>query len=331
VTYVKQGWQNVPATVSSLSADRLLHMEDGIESATVTAENAAATLATHTVEYFQDLVANMVRAGTNVAVSYDDAGGLLTISASGGGGTGSVTIAGITDATSIGKALLAATSNAQALTAIGAQPAGDYVLTAGLNTAVDSRIGAAKAAPNGLATLDGSGVLTLNQLPAAALTVRFTAISESAMLALNAQPGDVAQRTDLGRHFYLVAAPAATLANWVDLGGGGGTGGQVSSVNSKTGSVVLTKADIGLTNVDNTADTAKPVSTPQATAIAVVQGQVDAIEPIDYNGTAWPTTRPAAWGTSPGVLRSTKFASAPTPPAWTIDGDLWIRHPDAVA
>lgn len=41
----------------------------------------------------------------------------------------------------------------------------------------------------------------------------------------------------------------------------------VTSVASRTGAVVLTKTDVGLANVDNTADTAKPVSTAQQTAL----------------------------------------------------------------
>lgn len=41
----------------------------------------------------------------------------------------------------------------------------------------------------------------------------------------------------------------------------------VSSVNGKTGVVVLTKADVGLGNVDNTSDLAKPVSTATQAAL----------------------------------------------------------------
>lgn len=41
----------------------------------------------------------------------------------------------------------------------------------------------------------------------------------------------------------------------------------VSSVAGRTGAVTLTKTDVGLSNVDNTADTDKPVSTAQASAI----------------------------------------------------------------
>lgn len=41
----------------------------------------------------------------------------------------------------------------------------------------------------------------------------------------------------------------------------------VLSVNTRTGAVVLTKADVGLTNADNTSDANKPVSTAQQTAL----------------------------------------------------------------
>lgn len=46
-----------------------------------------------------------------------------------------------------------------------------------------------------------------------------------------------------------------------------GGGGAVDSVNSRTGAVTLTRADVGLDAVDNTADSAKPVSTAQAAAL----------------------------------------------------------------
>lgn len=56
-----------------------------------------------------------------------------------------------------------------------------------------------------------------------------------------------------------------TAANtWAQLGGGAAP---VTSVAGKTGEVTLAKADVGLSNVDNTADTAKPVSAAQQTAL----------------------------------------------------------------
>lgn len=53
-----------------------------------------------------------------------------------------------------------------------------------------------------------------------------------------------------------------------DTGAAGSSGAAgVSSINTRTGDVTLAKSDVGLTNVDNTADTAKPVSSAQQTAL----------------------------------------------------------------
>jgi len=43
--------------------------------------------------------------------------------------------------------------------------------------------------------------------------------------------------------------------------------GAVTSVNTQTGDVVLTKSDLGLSNVDNTSDINKPISTATQTAL----------------------------------------------------------------
>ena len=48
----------------------------------------------------------------------------------------------------------------------------------------------------------------------------------------------------------------------------------VSSVAGKTGAVTLVKADVGLGNVDNTADTAKPISTATQTALDLKQPKI---------------------------------------------------------
>lgn len=52
---------------------------------------------------------------------------------------------------------------------------------------------------------------------------------------------------------------------WVP--GAGAGGGAVDSVNGQTGVVNLTKSDIGLSNVDNTSDLSKPISTATQTAL----------------------------------------------------------------
>lgn len=87
-------------------------------------------------------------------------------------------------------------------------------------------------------------------------------------------------------------------SGWVASAGGGGGGGDVSSVNGKTGTVVLNKADISLGNVDNTADADKPVSTAASAAIA---GRVPVARTITINGTAYDLTADRSWTISAGT------------------------------
>jgi hypothetical protein len=74
-----------------------------------------------------------------------------------------------------------------------------------------------KGANNGIASLDGSGLIPTNQLPALAITETSVVVSQAAMLALTAQVGDVAVRTDVNKSFILTASPATTLGNWQEL------------------------------------------------------------------------------------------------------------------
>lgn len=67
------------------------------------------------------------------------------------------------------------------------------------------------------AVLDGSGKIPVSVIPSIALTEPFVVDSQAEMLALDAQVGDIAKRTDLGYSFCLASAPAATLSNWVQL------------------------------------------------------------------------------------------------------------------
>jgi hypothetical protein len=74
-----------------------------------------------------------------------------------------------------------------------------------------------KGAVNGIASLDGSGLIPTNQLPALAITTTQVVNSQANMLALTAQTGDVAVRTDVNKSFILTASPASTLGNWQEL------------------------------------------------------------------------------------------------------------------
>lgn len=70
---------------------------------------------------------------------------------------------------------------------------------------------------NGVATLDSGGLIPVGQLPPLAITDTFVVASQAAMLALTAQVGDVAVRSDLNRSFILRVADPTVLGNWQEL------------------------------------------------------------------------------------------------------------------
>lgn len=164
-------------------------------------------------------------------------------------------------------------------------------------------------ASGNIPVLDATGKLNNSVIPALAITDTFVVATEAAMLALTAQVGDIAIRTDEKLNYILASEPASTLENWKQLLVPADT---VSSVAGKTGAVTLTssdvglenvlnvaqipatekgatngvatlgadgklttaqkpaytKSEVGLSNVDNTSDANKPVSTATATALA---------------------------------------------------------------
>jgi len=121
----------------------------------------------------------------------------------------------------------------------------------------------APIATSGSASDITTGTLPTSVLPALAINDTFVVASQVAMLALTAQRGDVAIRTDTGRTYILSSDSPSTLVDWKQIT----AAGDVSSVAGQVGTVVLTKNDVGLGNVDNTSDVNKPVSTAQQTAL----------------------------------------------------------------
>ena len=110
---------------------------------------------------------------------------------------------------------------------------------------------------------DLTGTIPTSALPPLAINETFPVASQTAMLALTAQRGDIAIRSDNGRTYILASDSPSTLADWKEIS----AAGQVTSVAGRTGAVVLTKTDVGLSNVDNTSDASKPVSTATQTAL----------------------------------------------------------------
>lgn len=67
---------------------------------------------------------------------------------------------------------------------------------------------------NGIATLDAGGKLAASQIPALAINETFIVASEAAMLALTAERGDVAVRTDTNTTYILSTDDPTTLGDW---------------------------------------------------------------------------------------------------------------------
>lgn len=178
--------------------------------------------------------------------------------------TGGSAIGGVKTTASGAGTVAIDNAGAMALNASGAT-AGTYtkvtvnnkgVVTAGANLAASdipsitlskvSDAGTAASKNTGTASgnvpvLDSNGKLDTAVLPALAISETFTAANQAAMLALNAQQGDICIRTDQSKTYILSASPASTLANWKELAS---PADAVSSVNGKTGAVTLTTTDV---------------------------------------------------------------------------------------
>jgi hypothetical protein len=109
------------------------------------------------------------------------------------------------------------------------------------NARADARITAARGAASGICPLDSSSLIPTTYLPALAISQSFVVASQAAMLALTAERGDIAIRTDLNKCFILSTDSPSTLADWKELLT---PTSAVTSVNSQTGAVTLTTSNI---------------------------------------------------------------------------------------
>jgi hypothetical protein len=135
-------------------------------------------------------------------------------------------------------------------------------VAASLNLKLDAiKVGIA----NGTASLDASGKIPTNQIPAISFSSVNVLGSQAEMLALTtAVVGSVVIRTDVNKNYVLAQANPSLLANWIELLT---PAPPVQTVNGYTGTVSLTKSDLGLGNVDNTSDATKPISTATQAAL----------------------------------------------------------------
>lgn len=110
------------------------------------------------------------------------------------------------------------------------------------NYVPDTEIGA----NNGVASLNGNGVLSAGQVPDLAITEVFTVATETDLTAQSdAEIGDVGILTDASadtNNAFILTGDYATQSNWVALQT---PTSPVQSVNGYTGDVVLTSGDVG--------------------------------------------------------------------------------------
>lgn len=102
-----------------------------------------------------------------------------------------------------------------------------------LGTAANANLG---TAAGNVPVLGVDGKLENSVIPKIAITDTFVVANQAAMLALTAEVGDVAIRTDLNSSFILRATPATEIGNWTELMTPE-TG--VASINGKTGVVTI--------------------------------------------------------------------------------------------
>jgi hypothetical protein len=151
-------------------------------------------------------------------------------------------------------------------------PHAQYALSVDMTTllALKASISALAAIAFSGNAADLLGTLPTSVLPPLAINDVFVVGGQAAMLALTAQRGDMAIRTDVRETFVLGSDTPGTLADWKEVL----AAGQVTTVNGQTGVVVITKASVGLGQVDNTADVDKALSTA---AIAALAGKADVV------------------------------------------------------
>ncbi|MBU0973860.1 MAG: hypothetical protein KKC20_24695, partial [Proteobacteria bacterium] len=115
-----------------------------------------------------------------------------------------------------------------------------------------------KGAVSGLAELDANGKVPTAQLPALAITETFVVASEVAQLALTAQEGDVAIRTDLSKSYIQNGGSVGDMTDWSELLTPTDT---VLSVFGRTGAVAAVANDYTWAQIDKTTSSLADITT----------------------------------------------------------------------
>jgi hypothetical protein len=233
----------IAETGAETARDQAVTLKDQTGASATSAATDAATATTKAAE---------AAASAGAALASEDAAAASETAAAGGAGTATTKAAeasasATAAATSETNAL--ASKNAAATSATNAATSEGNALTS-KNAAATSATNAATSESNALASKNAAATSETNAATSASTAT--TKAGEAATSASDAatSASGAADSADAA------AASAASIA-----------GGPVASVNGLTDIVVLTKADVGLGNVDNTSDANKPVSSATQTAL----------------------------------------------------------------
>jgi hypothetical protein len=183
-----------------------------------------------------------------------------------------------------------------------------------------------KSAANGVASLDASGKVPVAELPDISITSTQVVANQAAMLALTAEVGDVAVRTDVNKTFILTASPSSTLANWQELLT---PTDSVLSVDGLTGAVDLSGVYLGLAGGTMTGAIAMGTNkitglgTPTSAQDATTKTYVDNLVVAPSNLTGVITSVGAATSIASQTGTGTKFVvdTSPTIATPTFTGN----------
>ena len=196
------------------------------------------------VKFVLVLANSGVAAGTYTKLTVNEQGIVTSATTLTAADIPALTLAKITDAgTAASKNVGTAAGNVPVLDSGAKIPVG-IIPNITLSKVTDAGTAASKnvgTAAGNVPVLNSDGKLDDGVIPAIALTETFTVASQAEMLALSAQRGDVAIRTDTSTTYILTKDDPTTLANWVLLKT---PDCKVLSVNGKTGAVVLTTDNV---------------------------------------------------------------------------------------
>ncbi len=201
----------------------------GVKTATGTGKVAIASDGTMSISNAPS--ADKLSASRTIAIAGDATGSAIF---DGSAGT-SITVSLVASGVKAGTYSKVTVDDKGRVTAGGSLSPADI---SGFGTAAVKNVG---TVAGNIPILGSDGKLSDSVIPAIAISEPHTVASEKEMLALAAQVGDIAIRTDGTGTWILKQAPASTLDNWVQLKSPTDT---ATSVNGKTGNIVLSTADI---------------------------------------------------------------------------------------